>query len=164
LDNKTAEFVEEELKVVIHVMMQFVNSTEEGVSGLPSPMVGGAPLSASSHALSGSQASLVSSGTVPVDQRDGELFDRVAADFNAHWPRHLATLNASVMASFPNFQNGARVLDAVFARFLQYYSRFLALWDKKFVQANPPVKRARVQPVGVQTVMVEIKKFRSDFS
>jgi hypothetical protein len=39
-----------------------------------------------------------------------------------------------------------------------YYKRFLGLWERKF--GNKPGK---VQPVGMQNVLVEIKKYKPQY-
>ena len=41
------------------------------------------------------------------------LFEKVAVEFNFTWKSHLQNLNASVIQSFPNFQNGARIFHAM---------------------------------------------------
>ncbi|RKO84574.1 Sac2 family-domain-containing protein, partial [Blyttiomyces helicus] len=82
-------------------------------------------------------------------------FESVATDFNNTWKTALTTINSSVMQSFPNFQNGARILHSAFTQLLLYYRRFLTVWDKRFGN-----RKQSVQPVGMQSVMVEIKKFR----
>ncbi|KAJ3165680.1 hypothetical protein HDU88_003873 [Geranomyces variabilis] len=87
-----------------------------------------------------------------------ENFERVATDFNGNWKPALGSINQSVMQSFANFQNGARILHHALTRLLLYYKRFATLWEKRYQNKKP-----RVQPVGLQSVMVEIKKFRSNF-
>ncbi|KNC96426.1 uncharacterized protein SPPG_08323 [Spizellomyces punctatus DAOM BR117] len=87
-----------------------------------------------------------------------EKFERVAADFNTCWKNALTSINQSVMQNFSNFQNGARILHAALTQLLLFYKRFFTLWEKRFVTKKP-----KVQPVGLQSVMVEIKKFRSSF-
>ncbi|TPX48681.1 hypothetical protein SeMB42_g02918 [Synchytrium endobioticum] len=61
--------------------------------------------------------------------------------------------------SFPNFQNGARVLQSVLTRLVLYYQRYMTLYEKRFGNG----KKRQVQPVGIQSLMVELKKFRSSF-
>ncbi|TPX61117.1 hypothetical protein SpCBS45565_g07345 [Spizellomyces sp. 'palustris'] len=85
-----------------------------------------------------------------------EKFERVAADFNTCWKNALTSINQSVMQNFSNFQNGARILHAALTQLLLFYKRFFTLWEKRFVTKKP-----KVQPVGLQSVMVEIKKFRN---
>ncbi|KAI8388434.1 Sac2 family-domain-containing protein [Radiomyces spectabilis] len=88
-----------------------------------------------------------------VDQ--GEL-ERVCASFAQTWRQSLTGINASVIQYFSNFKNGTTVLHAVLGQLIVYYTKFLdMLEDAKIIN--------KVQPVGVQTVMVEIKKFRSTF-
>lgn len=130
LDNKTAEFVEEELKPHLGALMTFVNTSE-----------------------------------LEKDLKNvaEDKFDKVAGEFNNSWKNAIGNLNSSVMNSFPNFQNGSRILDSVLARFLGYYTRYLQFWERKFVHEGSVNKRPKVQPVGMQMMMIEIKKFRSNF-
>ncbi|TPX37558.1 hypothetical protein SmJEL517_g00456 [Synchytrium microbalum] len=83
-----------------------------------------------------------------------EKFDQVASEFTATWKNALNSINASVIQSFPNFQNGARVLQSVLTRLVLYYRRFLTLYEKRFGNG----KKRSVQPVGLQSLMVELKK------
>ncbi|KAJ3013996.1 Vacuolar protein sorting-associated protein 52 [Thoreauomyces humboldtii] len=87
-----------------------------------------------------------------------ENFERVASEFNQNWKNALGAINQSVMHSFANFQNGARILHHALTQLLLYYKRFFALWEKRFSNKKP-----KVQPIGLHSVMVEIKKFRSSF-
>ncbi|KAL7753618.1 Vacuolar protein sorting-associated protein 52 [Sorochytrium milnesiophthora] len=90
---------------------------------------------------------------VPADK-----FERVSDDFSNKWRQHLATLNASVAQTFPNFKNGTAVLQAVLSQVAVFWSRYHVLLDKRFKKGVP----FRSQPVGVQNVMVEMKKYRVD--
>ncbi|KAI9004736.1 Sac2 family-domain-containing protein [Gaertneriomyces semiglobifer] len=87
--------------------------------------------------------------------QSADRFEAVATDFNNIWKPAISALNESIMQSFSNFQNGARVLHTALTQLLLSYKRFTTLWDRKFA-----AKKAQVQPVGLQSVMVEIKKFR----
>jgi hypothetical protein len=87
-----------------------------------------------------------------------ERFEKVASEFNNTWKSSIAEINGSILQAFPNFQNGARILHSALTQILLFYKRFLTLWEKKFTG-----KGRRVHPVGIQSVMVEIKKFRSTF-
>ncbi|KAJ3035124.1 Vacuolar protein sorting-associated protein 52 [Rhizophlyctis rosea] len=87
-----------------------------------------------------------------------ERFEKIATTFSSAYKGAINNINTSVMQSFPNFQNGARISQVAFTQLLLYYKRFLTLWDKRFGS-----KKQRVQPIGMQSVMVEIKKFRSTF-
>ncbi|KAI8091254.1 Sac2 family-domain-containing protein [Gilbertella persicaria] len=80
--------------------------------------------------------------------------ERISAHFSQTWRQSLKSINASVIQYFSNFKNGTIVLHAVLGQLIVYYTKFVSLVEKH---------AARIQPVGVQTVMVEIKKFRSTF-
>ena len=80
--------------------------------------------------------------------------ERISAHFAQTWRQSLKSINASVIQYFSNFKNGTTVLHAVLGQLIMYYTKFLDILEKR---------NLRIQPVGVQTVMVEIKKFRSTF-
>ncbi|KAI8646533.1 Sac2 family-domain-containing protein [Parasitella parasitica] len=83
--------------------------------------------------------------------------ERIAAHFSQTWRQSLKSINASVIQYFSNFKNGTTVLHAVLGQLIVYYTKFLDILEKRGGGAS------RIQPVGVQTLMVEIKKFRSTF-
>ena len=56
--------------------------------------------------------------------------------------------------TYYSFKNGTIVIHTVLGRLIVYYTKFLYILEQRNI--------GRVQPVGVQTVMVEIK-FRSTF-
>ncbi|KAF9585263.1 hypothetical protein BGW38_003161 [Lunasporangiospora selenospora] len=115
-----------------------------------------------------------------------EHFERTSLGFSNNWRSSLVAINASVIQHFTSFKNGTNVLHQVLGQLIVYYTRFHALLDEKLKQ---PVKRGTAgdsstprnsnnsnwmtpaqvvrswshQPVGIQTVMVEVKKFRSNF-
>jgi uncharacterized membrane protein len=80
--------------------------------------------------------------------------ERTSAHFVQTWRQSLKSINASVIQYFSNFKNGTTVLHAVLGQLIVYYTKFLDILEKR---------NLRIQTVGVQTVMVEIKKFRSTF-
>lgn len=97
-----------------------------------------------------------SNSTVATQETIDKL-ERISTEFNNGWKTHINNMNTSILQAFPNFQNGARILHAALTQFLLYYRRFLALWEKRVG------KKSKVQPVGIQSLMVEIKKFKSNF-
>ncbi|KAG0172911.1 hypothetical protein DFQ30_009374 [Apophysomyces sp. BC1015] len=84
----------------------------------------------------------------------GELV-RICKHFAQTWRHSLTAINGSVVQYFSNFKNGTTVLHAVLGQLIVYYTKFLDLLEKRNL--------GDVHPVDVQTVMVEIKKFRSTF-
>ncbi|KAI9253595.1 hypothetical protein BY458DRAFT_521646 [Sporodiniella umbellata] len=82
--------------------------------------------------------------------------ERISSHFTQTWRQSLKMINASVIQYFSNFKNGTSVLHAVLAQLIVYYTKFLDVLEKRGILV-------RLHPVGVQTVMVEIKKFRSTF-
>jgi hypothetical protein len=63
------------------------------------------------------------------------------------------------MQSFPNFQTGSRILQTALTELVQFYRRFNALWEKRFDGSIKP----KVFPISLQSVIVEMKKFKSNF-
>lgn len=88
-----------------------------------------------------------------------EMLEKLAFDFNNNWKNAIEALNADLSKTFPNFRNGARVLQAVLTQFVLLYKRFITIWD-----AALKSQKTKVVPVGMQTVLVEIKKYRSTFA
>lgn len=88
---------------------------------------------------------------------DAGKFEKVTSEFNGGWKNGINAINSSVIQLFPNFQNGARILHTVLTQLLIYYKRYLEMNEVRFDKAS---KRS-VYPIGLQAVMVEIKKFKS---
>jgi hypothetical protein len=74
------------------------------------------------------------------------------------WKGALTELNTSILAAFSDFQLGAKVLHVALTQVLLRYKRFVTLFDAKFQR-----KRSRVTPVGLQVVMMEMKRFKTTF-
>ncbi|OZJ04550.1 hypothetical protein BZG36_02697 [Bifiguratus adelaidae] len=96
---------------------------------------------------------------------DTSEMDDITKDFNATWRQKISNINISIIQNFSNFKNGTTVLHATLGQLAMYYTRYNVLYEKKVTEErrmnrNMPFK---VHPVGVQAVMVEIKKFRSNF-
>ncbi|KAJ3302058.1 Vacuolar protein sorting-associated protein 52 [Kappamyces sp. JEL0829] len=87
-----------------------------------------------------------------------EVLEKLAVDFNTNWKPSIEKIHEDLTKVFPNFKNGAHVLHATLAALVLYYKRFLTVWDV----ACKGVK-TKVVPIGIQTVLVEIKKYRSQF-
>ncbi|KAL1919768.1 uncharacterized protein VTP21DRAFT_1699 [Calcarisporiella thermophila] len=95
-----------------------------------------------------------------------QSLEQVALSFNNNWRQALSIINSSVIRNFSNFKNGTTVLHAVLGQLIVYYTRFHVILEERAARRGkdgPPGYGFRRQPVGVQTVMVEIKKFRSNF-
>ncbi|KAI8615484.1 Sac2 family-domain-containing protein [Chytriomyces sp. MP71] len=93
-----------------------------------------------------------------LDTLDTGRFEAIASQFNNQWKQGIAQVNTSILQSFPNFQNGARILHAAFTLLLLFYKRFITVFEKRFVG-----KGRKVHPVGLQTVLFEIKKNQPNF-
>ncbi|PKC73496.1 Vps52-domain-containing protein [Rhizophagus irregularis] len=89
-----------------------------------------------------------------------EIFDQVSSDFAATWRQSITSINTSVIQHFTNFKNGTTILHSVLGQLIIYYTRFCNMLEEALRDGKI---RIRHQPVNVQSVMVEIKKFRSNF-
>ncbi|CAG8598435.1 20442_t:CDS:10 [Rhizophagus irregularis] len=90
----------------------------------------------------------------------GKIFDQVSSDFAATWRQSITSINTSVIQHFTNFKNGTTILHSVLGQLIIYYTRFCNMLEEALRDGKI---RIRHQPVNVQSVMVEIKKFRSNF-
>ncbi|CAG8435701.1 6209_t:CDS:10 [Diversispora eburnea] len=86
-----------------------------------------------------------------------EFFDKVSTDFASTWRQSLTSINTSVIQHFSNFKNGTTILHAVLGQLIIYYTRFCNALEERMKDGTVRIGH---QPVGVQSVMVEIKKFR----
>ncbi|KAG0316787.1 Vacuolar protein sorting-associated protein 52 [Dissophora globulifera] len=100
-------------------------------------------------------------------------FERTSYAFSNSWRQSLLSINTSVIQHFSSFKNGTQVLHQVLGQLIVYYTRFHSLLDEKLQELGASHSSTTAmatstrgwshQPVGVQTVMVEVKKFRSNF-
>ncbi|KAI7822860.1 Sac2 family-domain-containing protein [Gamsiella multidivaricata] len=101
-------------------------------------------------------------------------FERTSFAFSNSWRQSLLAINTSVIQHFSSFKNGTQVLHQVLGQLIVYYTRFHNLLDEKLQELGSSAGGSNTavatttrgwshQPVGVQTVMVEVKKFRSNF-
>jgi hypothetical protein len=88
-----------------------------------------------------------------------DRFEKIATEFNNTWKSSLASINSAIMQAFPNFQTGTRILRTALTELVQFYERFHALWQKRFENSQEP----KVFPISTQSVIVEMKKFKSNF-
>ncbi|KAJ2722046.1 Vacuolar protein sorting-associated protein 52 [Coemansia sp. Benny D115] len=99
-----------------------------------------------------------------IGQISAEDLSKVAGCFNGEWRAQIAAINSSIIQSFSNFRTGTEILHAVLGQLIIYYTRFHSLYDKRFARrTGTGVVVPQQQPVGVQNVMVEIKKYRNNF-
>ena len=77
----------------------------------------------------------------------------LVANFTANWKKAIEDLNREVLLSFPSLVTGSTLLQLSLAQLVQYYNRF-----HKLLTPN-----ARTQLVNVHVVMVEIKKYKSNY-
>lgn len=77
----------------------------------------------------------------------------LVANFSANWKKSLEELNREVLISFPSLLTGSTLLQLALASLVQYYHRF-----HKLLTPN-----ARAQLTNIHVIMVEIKKYKTNF-
>ncbi|GAB5589033.1 Vacuolar protein sorting-associated protein 52 [Umbelopsis nana] len=98
--------------------------------------------------------------------------EKISTHFAQTWRQSLSAINTSVIQYFSNFKNGTTVLHAALGQVIIYYTKFIDLLEKRYSGQSHGsgstgnslgIAGWKVQPVGVQTVMVAVKSFRSTF-
>ncbi|KAI8893007.1 Sac2 family-domain-containing protein [Globomyces pollinis-pini] len=84
-----------------------------------------------------------------------DLIEKLALEFNNNWKVFISELNESIMGTFSNFQNGAKILHATLTQIILW---FISLWEVYFKGT-----KSKVQPIGIQSLLVEVKKYKSTF-
>lgn len=77
----------------------------------------------------------------------------IVQNFSQNWKKSLEDLNREVLLSFPNLVTGARLLQLALTQLVQYYHRF-----HKLLAPN-----VRSQLVNIHHIMVEMKKYKTNF-
>lgn len=77
----------------------------------------------------------------------------IVSQFSANWKKALEELNREVLLSFPSLVTGSSLLQLALASLVQYYQRF-----HKLLTPN-----ARMQLTNIHVIMVEIKKYKSNY-
>nr|CAG8471267.1 245_t:CDS:10 [Entrophospora candida] len=88
---------------------------------------------------------------------NSDMYDKISSEFIATWRQSIASINTSVIQYFSNFKNGTVILHTVLGQLIIYYTKFCNALEDGLKNGRV---RVRQQPVGVQSVMVEIKKFK----
>jgi vacuolar protein sorting-associated protein 52 len=87
-----------------------------------------------------------------------EMMEKCATDFQHGWKGWIAQIHDQIMAVFSNFQVGTKVLHLGLTQVVLQYKAFLGIWEEIFKQS-----KSKVGPIGIQSVLVEIKKFKSNY-
>lgn len=188
LHQSIALFVEEELKPYFGELVSFIRMVEiaGGVSKVQLgklPFVNILTRKGIAHflLLNGQHTNISVIFTLCLVKLDH--FERASYGFSNTWRQSLLSINTSVIQHFSSFKNGTLVLHQVLGQLIVYYTRFHSLLDEKLQELggasvgqagggggngqNTAVATSTRgwshQPVGIQTVMVEVKKFRSNF-
>ncbi|XP_053694472.1 vacuolar protein sorting-associated protein 52 homolog [Sabethes cyaneus] len=78
---------------------------------------------------------------------------QLVASFSANWKKSLEDLNREVFLSFPSLVTGSQLLQLALAQLVQYYHKFYKLLTPS----------ARAQLVNIHVIMIEIKKYKSNY-
>ncbi|KAJ2908828.1 Vacuolar protein sorting-associated protein 52 [Coemansia aciculifera] len=97
-----------------------------------------------------------------IGQISADELGRTASVFNGEWRGQISAINSSIIQSFSNFRTGTEILHVVLGQLIIYYTRFHSLYDKRIARRVAGASEI-CQPVGVQSVMVDIKKYRNNF-
>ncbi|XP_028037408.1 vacuolar protein sorting-associated protein 52 homolog [Bombyx mandarina] len=77
----------------------------------------------------------------------------LVASFSSGWKQSLEEIHREVLVSFPNLVTGSGLLQMALTNFVQYYHKFVKLLTPS----------ARTQLVNIHVIMVEIKKYKTNF-
>ncbi|XP_041976459.1 vacuolar protein sorting-associated protein 52 homolog [Aricia agestis] len=77
----------------------------------------------------------------------------LVASFSSRWKQSLEEIHREVLVSFPNLVTGSGLLQMALTNFVQYYHKFV-----KLLTPN-----ARTQLVNIHVIMVEIKKYKTNY-
>lgn len=77
----------------------------------------------------------------------------LVASFTSGWKQSLEEIHREVLVSFPNLVTGSGLLQMALTNFVQYYHKFA-----KLLTPN-----ARTQLVNIHVIMVEIKKYKTNY-
>ncbi|CAG9566819.1 unnamed protein product [Danaus chrysippus] len=77
----------------------------------------------------------------------------LVTSFTAGWKQSLEEIHREVLVSFPNLVTGSGLLQMALTNFVQYYHKFV-----KLLTPN-----ARTQLVNIHVIMVEIKKYKTNY-
>lgn len=77
----------------------------------------------------------------------------LVVSFSSSWKQSLEEIHREVLVSFPNLVTGSGLLQMALTNFVQYYNKFV-----KLLTPN-----ARTQLVNIHVIMVEIKKYKTNY-
>lgn len=135
LTGRSAEYVEEILSPHFGGIVQFIRDAEAAAASAASAT---APTEAQQQQVQ-----------LQLEKRAGPLVQQ----FSANWKRALEELNREVLLSFPSLVTGSSLMQLALARLVQYYHRF-----HQMLAPN-----VRAQLTNVHVIMVEIKKYKSNY-
>lgn len=138
LTGRSAEYVEEILSPHFGGIVQFVRDAEAAAATGTGTDAAATPGEAQQQQVQ-----------QQLERRAGPLVQQ----FSANWKRALEELNREVLLSFPSLVTGSSLMQLALARLVQYYHRFHQLL----------APNVRAQLTNVHVIMVEIKKYKSNY-
>jgi len=93
-----------------------------------------------------------------IQKVDPAEFEKVSNDFAAKWTKAILVIKQNVNNAIYNRDNAANILQGVLAKLLSYYSKYLALVEKRFGRTTR--LSFKEDPIGLENVKFEIKKLR----
>ena len=93
-----------------------------------------------------------------VQKIEASDFEKISNDFAAKWSKAIVTIKQDVSTAFTKPDNSSNILQGVLAKLLSYYSRFLALIERRFGRTSR--LSFKEDPIGLENVKFEIRKLR----
>ncbi|PVZ98800.1 hypothetical protein BB558_005191, partial [Smittium angustum] len=85
---------------------------------------------------------------------------KVAVQFNSEWKTQTSLINSTIVHKFANFMTGTSVVHDTLRQLIIVYTQFVEIYEKFLPEMG---QSPAVVPVGVHSVMLEIKKYRPLF-
>jgi hypothetical protein len=85
-----------------------------------------------------------------------DVLERTSLEFSQNWKQWLSLIYETITNSFSNFQIGAKVVQQCMTHFVLVYKVFLGVWEQRLKG------KGKSGIVGIQSILVEIKKFKSN--
>lgn len=146
LTNRSSEYVEEILAPHFGGMIQFIKDCEQMVEKEQVIFF---------HLFVYNDVALTKDSCSQTEElrRQERRSLAIVSQFSANWKKSLEELNREVLLSFPSLVTGSSLLQLALASLVQYYQRF-----HKLLTPN-----ARMQLTNIHVIMVEIKKYKSNY-
>jgi hypothetical protein len=92
-------------------------------------------------------------------KREERKVTTLVKNFNSGWRKAIEDMNREVMSCFTNFRCGNNIQQTALTQIIQYYHRFQKIVSQTPFKNNP----VRSELINIHQLMVEIKKYKSNF-